>query len=501
MQTMNRPPELACAMSVVPGLGQIFNGDCRKGSIFLAVGVINIFILLTLIFSAGIVHTLERFGRSMEVRPNAELIETLNNTGIGSPVSAIFVALFISFVAYAMRDAYDQARRSTRRLLYADSAMSLPEATSGSYIFHIALMLSLIILGFFFLVPPPPRAQVLDIEFLDNPVEKEEKSDSTVRARQSSRSNLRRDPNRPVSASSPARASGSKPAHFKPAHIKPVHIKPAHIEQAQFKPAPPSRFRPATASQPILKLPGLPDISRAPGPLPMVAPPPAPGSMNVPVPASVKPGGGLAPGPQTSRRFESIGSGERTGSAPGPDTAPVHADRGSESVSGPAPVVSSGRFQGTRNVHHVPAPVRATGRDSGPGPLVAVAPDLGTGGRGSDDARANSSRDGKGDEGSPDSSEVDFASYMAELQRAIRRRWYPPKCPTSRRVQVTFKIHRNGSMSNLGLLASSGVAMADQAALKAVQLAAPFRHLPPGSPDDVDIQFTFDYRVFEGRLR
>jgi len=514
MQTMNRPPELAGAMSVVPGLGQIFNGDNRKGSIFLAVGAINFFILLTLIFSAGIVHTLERFGQAMEVRPNAELIETLNHTGIGSPVSLIFVALFVSFVAYAMRDAYDQARRSTRRMLYADSVMTLPEATGGSYIFHIALMLALTILGFFFLIPPPPRTQVLDIEFLNNPVEKEEKSDSKVRAQQSSRSHLRRDPNRPVSASSPSRASGVKsaqfkpaqfkpaqfkPAQFKPAQFKPAQLKPAQLKPAQFKPAPPSHSPPAAAGSPTLKLPGLPAISRVPGLLPMVLPPSAPGSMTVPAPASVKLGGGPAPGPQTSR---STSSGNATGPAPGPDIAPVHADRGSNTGTGPAPVVASGRFQGARNGHDVPAPARATGRDSVSSPLVAVAPDLGSGGRGSDGARPNPlSMEGKGDEGSPDSREVDFSEYMAALQRAIKRQWYPPKCPTSRRVQVTFKIHRNGSMSNLRLLASSGAAIADQAALKAVQLAAPFRHLPSGSPEDVDIQFTFDYNVFKGTLR
>lgn len=508
MQTMNRPPELAGAMSVVPGLGQILNGDNRKGSIFLAVGVINFFILLTLIFSAGIVHTLERFGQAMEIRPNVELIETLNHIGIGSPVSLIFVALFVSFVAYAMRDAYDQARRSTRRLLYADSVMSMPEATSGSYIFHIALMLALTILGFFFLVPPPPRTQVLDIEFLNNPVEKEEKSDSKVRAQQSSRSHLRRDPNRPVSASSASRSSGARsaqaePAQAKPAQFKPAQFKPAQYKPAPFKPTPPSPSRPATS--PTLKLPGLPDISRAPGPLPLLAPPPVPGSLSLPAPASVELGGGLAPGPQTSRFSNS--SGNQSGSAARPDTAPVHTDRGSDTGSRPAPVVATGRSQGNRSGNDAPAPARAAGHDSGSGPpLVAVVPDLGSGGRGSDGARANPSMDvmdGKDREGPVDSraGDPDFTEYMAELQRAIKRHWYPPKCPTSKRVQVTFKVRRNGTMSNLKLLVSSGVAIADQAALKAVQLAAPFRHLPSGSPEDVDIQFTFDYNVFKGTLR
>lgn len=87
---------------------------------------------------------------------------------------------------------------------------------------------------------------------------------------------------------------------------------------------------------------------------------------------------------------------------------------------------------------------------------------------------------------------------MADLQRRIKRAWFPPKGNESKRVMVVFKVHRGGEMSNLRLDHSSGLAIADQAALKAVENAAPFRPLPPGAPDDVDIQFTFDYNVFGG---
>lgn len=71
---------------------------------------------------------------------------------------------------------------------------------------------------------------------------------------------------------------------------------------------------------------------------------------------------------------------------------------------------------------------------------------------------------------------------MADLQRRIKRAWFP-----------------QGELSDLKLHKSSGVAIADQAAMKAVQNAAPFRPLPQGSPENIDIQFTFDYNVFNGR--
>jgi TonB family protein len=53
-------------------------------------------------------------------------------------------------------------------------------------------------------------------------------------------------------------------------------------------------------------------------------------------------------------------------------------------------------------------------------------------------------------------------------------------------------------MTNLKLQKSSGTAIADTAALSAAQDAAPFAPLPSGAPENVDIQFTFDYNVFSG---
>jgi TonB family protein len=87
---------------------------------------------------------------------------------------------------------------------------------------------------------------------------------------------------------------------------------------------------------------------------------------------------------------------------------------------------------------------------------------------------------------------------MNDLQRRIKRVWSPPKGTENATVVVLFKIHKGGQLSHLHLSKSSGIAKADEAALKAIEDAAPFRQLPTGSPEDVDIQFTFDYTVFNG---
>ncbi len=94
--------------------------------------------------------------------------------------------------------------------------------------------------------------------------------------------------------------------------------------------------------------------------------------------------------------------------------------------------------------------------------------------------------------------DVDYGPYMADLQRRIKRAWFPPKGFESKRVVTTFKIHRGGELSDLQIDQTSGVVIADQAALKAVENASPFRPLPEGGKDEVDIQFVFDYNVYSG---
>jgi TonB family protein len=97
----------------------------------------------------------------------------------------------------------------------------------------------------------------------------------------------------------------------------------------------------------------------------------------------------------------------------------------------------------------------------------------------------------------PAAPEIDYGPYMANLQRTIKRNWFPPKDTETKQVVVLFKIDKAGQLSKLRLSRSSGVGIADQAALKAVEDAShSFKPLPEGAPADVDIEFTFDYNVF-----
>ena len=98
--------------------------------------------------------------------------------------------------------------------------------------------------------------------------------------------------------------------------------------------------------------------------------------------------------------------------------------------------------------------------------------------------------------------EPDFGPYMRDLQNRIKMNWDPPKGNESKRVVLMFKIAKDGRLLTCSVSKSSGLPSADQAALNAVKLTAPFRPLPADfRGQSIDIQFTFDYNVFNATYR
>ncbi|MGH9551925.1 MAG: hypothetical protein ACRD3W_21245, partial [Terriglobales bacterium] len=185
-QQPTRDPNLAAILSIIPGLGQLYNGETRKGLLFLAVSVMNFMVMLVLLFTKPLINTLINMGAGLHVRPNHELLLSLSLLHLGTPASLVVLGLFVAFTAFAMRDAYDKAAVLHRKHIYPEYVMEMPEATSGSYIFHFSLMVAAFIIAFFFLIPPPPRTQVTDIEFIQNQPETKKKIISKTKAQHNS---------------------------------------------------------------------------------------------------------------------------------------------------------------------------------------------------------------------------------------------------------------------------------------------------------------------------
>ncbi len=83
----------------------------------------------------------------------------------------------------------------------------------------------------------------------------------------------------------------------------------------------------------------------------------------------------------------------------------------------------------------------------------------------------------------------DYGPYTADAMRRVKKNWYPPQGHEQEKVTVAFKIDKDGSVSNLRIERSSGVALADEMALRAVRLSA---FLLPPAESDVDLTLTLD---------
>jgi TonB family protein len=101
----------------------------------------------------------------------------------------------------------------------------------------------------------------------------------------------------------------------------------------------------------------------------------------------------------------------------------------------------------------------------------------------------------------PMQADVDFSAFLPDLERRIKKHWFPPKGNEYRVIVVGFKVHDGGQMSDLCVVESPGIQIADNAAVKAVEDAAPFRPLPTGSPESIDVQCRFDYDRLNGGVR
>lgn len=569
-----RDPNTAAFLSlIVPGLGQMYNGETRKGALFMCVSAMNFILFLCLIFNDPILNTLLQFGQGLHVRPNKMLLAVLKEAHLGSAVSLVLIGFFISYIAYAVRDAYDHAALKRRRI-YPDFVIELPEATSGSYIFHFATMVSLFIIAFFFIIPMPPKGQITDIEFIQNQPPTQKRIQSKRKAEHNSENAGKHNPKKAVQApqasgkkspspakqqQQPAKTPAATPApHPTPRPTpsptpRPQAPSPAPSPRPMPTPAPQPRMAPSPSPAPTPQAMPRPMAAMprmAPSPMAMPTPSPAPGAAPralamAPMPSMApsalsRPGSGSGPAmptamprgtaggfpglPSLAPSPVSIGSGGLPGFAPMPKAstggggggqtgapAPINASSGGGtgggSRGGPSPVPVSGGGGSSRGnpsggPSGAPAPTRAgrgsSGGGASSGPVV-IMPSVPRGG-GGEGAEGNPGPNNNPN-GRPSveaSKDVDFGPYMADLQRRIKRAWYPPRGQESKRVVVIFKVHSGGELSDLRIDKSSGTALADQAALQAVTNAAPFRPLPAGAPSVVDIQFTFDYNVFGG---
>lgn len=341
---------------------------------------------------------------------------------------------------------------------------SLKKSIAISTVLHPAVVgavwLILVILTFLGISIPlfdKPEPKPKDIEFVlvnkeATPINKNTK----YRSDRNSRAGGHHDPKRKVSM--PQAAAPKAPAKKQSAapSRSPV-IKKQHRKQSQS--SSPKRATKTESQEPFLPMfAPRPNVKPSP-PRPTAKPK---GDFAIPIPKSAiprmaAPSGGPITGSSRGKGSGSSGSGT---SRPSPSFSP-------SASSGSGSGARGGRFSGSYG--------SGSGNIGNPGP-----------------------GNPKGAPGIDAIREPDFGPYMRDLQRRIKMNWEPPKGNESKRVVLLFIISRDGRLISVKVNKSSGVPSADKAAIAAVQLTAPFRPLPPEyKGSSVDIQFTFDYNVFE----
>lgn len=353
--------------------------------------------------------------------------------------------------------------------------ISFEKALIISLILHpavliIILLTSLVLkfLGIDFDLLKKPDLKPKDIEFVlvekeAEPIDKNTKN----RADKNSRAGGIHDPKRPVSLpQAPApKAPAKKPQIQQPKKQAVQKPKPA-VQKPKPQVQKPVAKKPAPAKTPT-------PAPKAPAPRPVAKPTmPKPtakplSNFNIPIPKSaIPPIAQPSTAPVTSApKIGGSSSGKSASSGVSAPTPSFSASSSGSSGARGGQAGGQGRFSNSNGY--------GNGNLGNPGP-----------------------GNPKGAPGIDAIKEPDFGPYMKELQRRIKMNWDPPKGNESKRVVLLFVISRDGRLMNVKVLRSSGLQAADNAAINAVKLTAPFRPLPPEfRGNSVDIQFTFDYNV------
>lgn len=100
-----------------------------------------------------------------------------------------------------------------------------------------------------------------------------------------------------------------------------------------------------------------------------------------------------------------------------------------------------------------------------------------------------------------DVSDFPFTYYLRQLQAKISERWAPPRGAAAggERAVVVFEIGRDGQIKEPSVERSSGNAIYDQSALRAIMEASPFPPLPPEfRASSLRVHFGFEFRPEQG---
>jgi TonB family protein len=87
---------------------------------------------------------------------------------------------------------------------------------------------------------------------------------------------------------------------------------------------------------------------------------------------------------------------------------------------------------------------------------------------------------------------VDFAAYLASLQNTVRDHWTPPDTEAEEKIDVSFTIAVDGTLSNVAVVDSSGDKAAEKSAIQAVEATGKAEPLPLKASVPIEITLHFE---------
>jgi TonB family protein len=161
-----RAAKKAMLLSIVPGLGQLYNGESGKGYTFLVVAVLSYAFCISLIFSTNALQALQFIAQLIGLQVDWTTAQRLS---VSPSVIVISYALLFSFIVFAAREAADHALRLRQGASYPKYKLGIAEATSGSYLAHYTVLMLCAVMALLWAVPQVPVTTVTEIEFVAPP--------------------------------------------------------------------------------------------------------------------------------------------------------------------------------------------------------------------------------------------------------------------------------------------------------------------------------------------
>jgi TonB family protein len=512
----------AAALSMVPGAGQIYNGELSKGFLFFFTGAANIIFISLICCKGSFVDGAKFIATSSHIHVNSVVLNCLNALDCRSPQMLLLCLLLSAFIFFCIKDALETELRLRQHETYSAEGLRINEATSGSYILHVLMFAAMLLLGLFLFVPPEIRYQAIEIEFTSEQSKTIKAIASAPRSTKDSAAEGKETKPETKPEIKPEIKPETKP-ETKP-EPKLVTNSETHLPKPPIPPMPNLNARKLTVlpqplpalskSQNSAMVTPLPQPTKATAtsteanvPQPLIAPSTDPSQFSTaPMPSYSESGmraaqPGPAPvaisdsrteglGPITPIILQEVAPLDSEDSAPQPtpsSVAPLTISWSSSSGTA-APNIMSFSTAGFTRISPIVGPIGAPGHEYTAIPPVRY--------------RESAPRVWLSDF-------PNYGPYMEQLRIRIQRDRIPPM--SSGRIVVVFKIHLNGELSDLHIIQYSDDAAADKQALKAVENAtsslppprAPEMLLwtmPKGSEEHTEIQFTFDNESLTGRV-